>query len=278
MVSKILNKLNLYDEFKDLYSKIRNDFDFDYQKDCKARDYLSQILKKKTHKWKLEHILKSFKNQLVSKQFILIYGCGPSLEESVDRILSKIGNIFFSKFINLTADGSSILLRERNIKIDAIFTDLDGITKNEFKYSDFNVIHAHGDNLEKIKLFEEEILKYKNVIGTTQVEPLENVVNPGGFTDGDRIIYFIRNLIKPFQKIFLIGMDFKNIVGKYSKLDIESDQEGNLTKKKKLRYAVELLEWINTKIINEIYFVNSDIISDKFKYISIEDLLKSINY
>ena len=109
------------------------------------------------------------------------------------------------------------------------------------------------------------------------MEPLENVINPGGFTDGDRILYFIHKLLNPSQTIFLIGMDFKNIVGKYSKLDIKSDQEGTLIKKKKLRYAVELLEWIKTKIVNEFFFINSEIVSDKFKYISIQDFIEMIN-
>ena len=277
MVSKLKNKLNFYNEFKDLYFQIINDFKFDYQEDCKARDYLSGILAKKIHKWKIENIIKSFKNQILSKPVISIYGCGPSLEETVDTILKQKGRNFFDTFINLAANGASVFLRQRNITIDAIFTDLDGITKNEFNYSNFNIIHAHGDNIEKLIYFEKDILEFENVIGTTQVEPLENVINPGGFTDGDRILFFIRKLLNPSQTIFLIGMDFKDIVGKYSKLDIKSDQEGTLIKKKKLRYAIELLEWIKTKIVNEMYFVNSEIVSDKFKYISIYDLIEMIN-
>ena len=277
MVSKLKNKLNFYDEFKDLYFQIINDFKFDYQKDCEARDCLSGILAKKNHKWKIENIIKSFRNRIVSKPVISIYGCGPSLEETVDTILKQKGRNFFDTFINLAANGASVFLRERNITIDGIFTDLDGITKNEFNYSNFNIIHAHGDNIEKLISFEKIILEFENVIGTTQVEPLENVFNPGGFTDGDRILYFIHKLLNPSQTIFLIGMDFKNIVGKYSKLDIKSDQEGTLIKKKKLRYAVELLEWIKTKIVNEMFFINSEIVSDKFKYISIQDLIEMIN-
>jgi len=277
MVSKLENKLNFYDEFKDFYFQIIRDFKFDYQKDCKARDYLSGILAKKNHNWIIENIIKSFKNQIGSKPAISIYGCGPSLKETVDTILRLKGRNFFEKFINLAANGASVFLRERNITIDAIFSDLDGITKNEFNYSNFNIIHAHGDNIEKLISFEKNILEFENVIGTTQVEPIENVVSPGGFTDGDRILYFIHKLLNPSQTIFLIGMDFKNIVGKYSKLDIKSDQEGSLIKKKKLRYAVELLEWIKTKIINEMFFVNSEVVSDKFKYISIKDLLEMIN-
>jgi uncharacterized Rossmann fold enzyme len=277
MVSKLKNKLNFYNEFKDFYFQIIKDFKFDYQKDCRARDYLSEILSKKKLKWKIENIIKSFKTLIVSKPVILIYGCGPSLEETVDTILSQKGTNYFDKFINIAANGASVFLRKRNITIDAIFTDLDGITKNEFFYSKFNIIHAHGDNIEELISFEKDILEFENVIGTTQVEPLENVINPGGFTDGDRILYFIHKLLNPSQMIFLIGMDFKNIVGKYSKLDITNDQEGTLIKKKKLGYAVELIEWIKIKIINKMFFVNSEIVSDKFRYISIKDLIELVN-
>ncbi|MFW9866173.1 MAG: 6-hydroxymethylpterin diphosphokinase MptE-like protein [Candidatus Thorarchaeota archaeon] len=272
------NDLNFYDEFKEWYVQIADCFKFDYQKDCESRDFLQQILSKKSPNWNVGMILESFKKMLASKQLILIYGCGPSLEDTVETLIDLKGIRFFDNFINLTADGASILLRENNIPIDAIFTDLDGITQNEFLYSHFNVVHAHGDNIDKLKLFEEMILNFDNIIGTTQVEPLGNVINPGGFTDGDRIMYFIHTLINPSQKLYLIGMDFKKIIGKYSKLDLERNQEGSLIKQKKLQFGVKLLEWLTSRILNDIYLVNSNKISDKFKYITLDQFLKNHNF
>lgn len=274
MVSTLKNKLNFFEEFKEFYFKIIKDFKFDYQEDCKARNYLSEILIKKKHNWDLENVIKSLNRQLISKTEILIYGCGPSLEETVDAILKRKGRLFFDRFINLAANGASVLLRKKHIKINAIFSDLDGITKREFDYANFNIVHAHGDNINKLIQFEKRILRFQNIIGTTQVEPLENVLNPGGFTDGDRILYFIHKLIKPLQKLYFIGMDFDNIIGKYSKLNIKKNQEGTKSKIKKLQYGIELLEWIKTRIKNEVYVVNSKIFSEKFNYISVSDLLK----
>ncbi|MFW9825719.1 MAG: hypothetical protein ACFFE4_22445, partial [Candidatus Thorarchaeota archaeon] len=60
-------------------------------------------------KWDLDAILTSFHHLLMSKPLIAIYGCGPSLEESVNKILKKKGKSFFDNFINLTADGASVL-------------------------------------------------------------------------------------------------------------------------------------------------------------------------
>ena len=273
MDSNLKDDLNFFREFKDWYFQIINDFNFDYKEDFRAREYLSKILDSKANEWHLDEILFSFQKRIQEKSNIFIYGCGPSLEETVNYIIEKLGIRIFGKIINLAADGAAVFLKEKLIPVDAIFTDLDGITITEFNYPDFLIIHAHGDNLDKIKQFENEIINFHNVIGTTQVEPVSNIISPGGFTDGDRILFFLRSLIKPYQKLFLIGMDFKNIVGKYSKLYIEHNREGSQVKKKKLSLAVELLEWVTPKIKNDIFFINSERISDKFKYITLDEYM-----
>jgi uncharacterized Rossmann fold enzyme len=204
----------------------------------------------------------------------LIYGCGPSLEDTVDILVRDYGEPFFENSINLAADGASIFLRDRGISLEAIFSDLDGITENEFNYAVFLVIHAHGDNLERITYFKEHILNFPNLIATTQVEPIDNIINPGGFTDGDRILYFIRTLLKPRNKIYFIGMDFNDIIGKYSKPFFNEHHQGTSSKIKKLRYAVKLIEWVAEKIKNEIFFLNSKYASKRFKYISVDELEK----
>lgn len=277
MGSKLKDQLYFYTEFKNWYFRIIDDFKFDYQKEYKARDYLAQIFKKKSQKWKLDSVLNLFKERILSKTALLIYGCGPSLESTIDIILKKKGVGFFENFINLSADGASVLLREMGIHIDAIFTDLDGITKNEFHYASFNIVHAHGDNIEKLKFFEDEILKFENIIGTTQIEPVPGLLNPGGFTDGDRILYFLRTLLSPFHSLFLIGMDFGEIIGKYSKLEMKKNQEASPVKQKKLQYAIKLIKWLKNKIQNNIYFVNSEFVIKTFINLSIEEFLNFFN-
>jgi len=273
MVSKLKDRLNFYDNFKFLYFQILDDFKFNFKKDCEARDILDNILSKKDINWNLENILKSIYKKILSKSNIMIYGCGPSLEKTVNIVLQKKGAKFFSNFINFAANGASVFLREKNIPVDFVFTDLDGITEKEFNYANFVVVHAHGDNIQKIRDFEEVILKHKNIIGTTQTEETDNVINPGGFTDGDRILYFLHSLLTQKHKLFLIGMDFETIIGKYSKLEMKKDQKANPIKKKKLRYALKLIEWIQAKIQNDIYYVNSNIKSQKLIYLSIEEFI-----
>ena len=117
-------------------------------------------------------------------------------------------------------------------------------------------------------------MNFKKIIGTTQVEPIKDILNPGGFTDGDRILYFIKSFLKPHHRIFLIGMDFNNIIGRYSKPELSKNQKAPPLKLKKLQYAIKLIDWFRTRIGNEIYFVNSKSESKytkNFKHLSISE-------
>jgi len=270
MKQSLKKQIDSFVEFKQWYIKILQDFNFNYQKDCEAREFLSRILEEKSENWKLEKVLHSFKEIIQKKAYICVFGCGPSLEESVNYILSNLGKNFFNNCINLAADGAARLLTERKIQIDGIFTDLDGVTKRDFNHSKFIIVHAHGDNIINLKHFKSEIINFPNVIGTTQVEPVENLVNSGGFTDGDRIISFISSLLLPKHELYLIGMDFKDIIGKYSKPEIQKNHKASPIKLKKLQYALQIIEWLLNRIQNPVYIINSKITSDNLKNLTLE--------
>lgn len=256
MTCSISDNINFYNNFKDFYYQILKTFKFDYNCDQKARNFLQEMIMKKRD-YNLEEILNSIKVMIHSKEKILIYGCGPSLEDTVKYLLEIDGNHIFNNSINLCADGASRLLREKNIPVDVTFTDLDGISDLDFLYSKFVIVHAHGDNMDKMQKFEEVIINFKNLIGTTQVEPTKYILNPGGFTDGDRILFFLKSFLKPTHNIFLIGMDFDKMVGKYSKIEKLNNFKASRTKRKKLKYAKFLLQWIQNQIQCPIYYVNS---------------------
>jgi uncharacterized Rossmann fold enzyme len=72
---------------------------------------------------------------------------------------------------------------------DIIVTDLDGDVEREIEASEQGslvVVHAHGDNMSKLLRY---VPQLKNIIGSTQAVPLQNVFNFGGFTDGDRAVH-----------------------------------------------------------------------------------------
>jgi len=270
MLLELQNQINYYLEFKDWYNKIIKDFKFNYEKDNDAKEILSNIIKMKSKDWEFLGVLLSFCKTIKKKNPIYIFGSGPSLEDTINHIIDIKGIEFFSRSLNLAADGASRYLKMKQIPIDGIFTDLDGITKNEFDYPSYMIVHAHGDNINRLLAFKEEIIKFNNLIGTTQVKPNNLLLNPGGFTDGDRILFFLRSMLSPTQKLFLIGMDFESIVGKYSKPHLQGNVVGNSTKIKKLTYAFDLLKWISTKIESEIILINSKTKSNFFRNIRLE--------
>jgi uncharacterized Rossmann fold enzyme len=275
LVILIRKRINFYDEFNEWYNTIIKDFNFDSQKDRYARDFLSNLIVEKKN-WNIDTILSSFQWDLSKKELILIYGCGVSLEGTLDTLLENHVNLNKQKIFNIAADGASRLLKEKNVEIGAICSDLDGITPNEFIYPHYIIVHAHGDNIDKLEKFKKEILECKNIIFTCQVEPNDSIINPGGFTDGDRILFFLKSLLSPSHKVFLIGMDFFDKVGKYSKLAYQRDHNASKIKKKKLKYASQLIDWLYDYIEIQIYFVNSKNPAQKYKNLNLQQFLRKL--
>ena len=138
----------------------------------------------------------------------IICGAGPSLKKDLEKI-KKTKNITF-----IAADGATEALLEKNIIPDIIVSDLDGnwdAIKKAYDKGSILVIHAHSDNIDKMKKYLPEI---KRFIGTTQTPAFSKLYNFGGFTDGDRAAYLAEHFnAKP---IGLMGMDFGEIIGEYS--------------------------------------------------------------
>ena len=122
------------------------------------------------------------------------------------------------------------------------------------------IVHAHGDNKGQLDI----VKKFKNKIGTTQSEKFGRLENFGGFTDGDRCVFLAENF--KAKKIILIGMDFGNTIGKYSKHIIKDPS----LKLKKLACGKKLLEWLATKSNSDLYTMSKPI--KGFKKISLTDL------
>ena len=106
------------------------------------------------------------------------------------------------------------------------------------------MLHAHGDNLDKIRKVAPQI--DMRVIGTTQVEPFGKLFNFGGFTDGDRAAFMAHEL--GASRIYLVGMDLG------AKFGIYSGDKDIKRKIVKLSICKELLTWLagdlGAKLIN----------------------------
>ena len=184
-----------------------------------------------------------------SDKFI-VFGAGPSLKEHV-RMLKEDYDL--KDYVLVSADGATTALIEERLVPDIVATDLDGkiddILLANLRGANM-AIHAHGDNIDKIASLTSF---FNNVIGTTQAQPIGNLYNFGGFTDGDRALFLAVAL--GASEITLAGMDFGTRVTKYSRPNLEVDvADADEFKRKKLKYAEMFTDWIRenepVKMIN----------------------------
>ena len=234
------------------YLEILKDFKYNKIADYESAKLLNSIIKRNLSNKELLNLIKG--------KSVFIIGAGPSLSLSIP-ILKKFKNL------KIVADGAAKALVENKIKPDIVVTDLDGdynTLKKVGKTKTILLVHAHGDNKKSLKMAS----NFKNSIGTTQMKSFGKLCNFGGFTDGDRCV-FLANHFKA-KNIILFGMDFGNIIGKYSKTKIVDKQ----IKIKKLKRGKKLLEWLATKSNSNLYTTSLSI--KGFKKIHFRDLDKII--
>ena len=235
--------------WKKRYFSILKELNYSEKKDKESALILDSILKKTDTIEKIKKIIEG--------KTIFVIGSGPSLSIAIPK-LKKL-----EKSIKIAADSSLKPLVDNGIIPDIIVTDLDGnedTIKKISKTKSIFVIHAHGDNIEKLQM----VKKMKNCIGTTQTNPFNKVQNFGGFTDGDRGV-FLASYFNA-KKIILFGMDFGNQIGKFSNTK-KSDRE---TKLKKLEIGRDLLIWLSTITKSELFTTSKPI--EGFRKIPYKDL------
>ena len=214
------------------YREILKDFGYSRTEDKQSCQLLNSLLQKKSPIVEIR--------DLIENKPVFIIGAGPSLPSCIS-ILKK-----YKKITKIVADGATKAMIENGLKPDIVVTDLDGdITslKKAGRTNTIMVVHAHGDNSEKIHF----VKNFRNCIGTTQTKPMGKVKNFGGFTDGDRCV-FLADYFHA-KKIILLGMDFGTKIGKYSKVIVVN----RTTKIAKLRRGKKLLEWLAQKSESELY-------------------------
>ncbi|MEE3490201.1 MAG: 6-hydroxymethylpterin diphosphokinase MptE-like protein [Methanobrevibacter sp.] len=217
------------------YKEILDDFGFSRENDEKSAKLLDEILS--TEGCLTLEDLKGFVD--FSDKFI-VFGAGPSLKEHV-KFLKE--NYDLRDYVLVSADGATTALVEERIAPDIVATDLDG-NLDDILLANFRganvAIHAHGDNMDKIAKLTPF---FTSVLGTTQAQPVGNLYNFGGFTDGDRAMFLAVAL--GAEEITLAGMDFGDIVTRYSRPNIETEiAQADDFKKKKLGYAEKFAQWI----------------------------------
>ncbi|ACS90106.1 MULTISPECIES: 6-hydroxymethylpterin diphosphokinase MptE-like protein [Thermococcus] len=217
-----------WQQWKPFYLQIVSKMGYEIEEDRKAALLLRRLLRENENYILAETIKERIKER------VYVFGAGPSLDKKLKK--GKFSGTL------IASDGSTSALLEQGIIPDIIVTDLDGCFEDIKKANDLGayvVVHAHGDNMDKLEAY---VPKLKNVMGTCQTEPLDIVYNFGGFTDGDRAVFLAEEL--GAREIFLIGFDFGEIVGKWSKPYLKEHSPIWESKKKKFEIAQALLEWL----------------------------------
>lgn len=233
------------------YDVLRARFGYSIVEDQSAAQLLSELLQNRS--LGVDRL-----KELIDGRDVLVVGAGPSLE----RIVREIKGM---RCVIISADGATQVLVENGIRPDLVVTDLDGDHESLLRADGMGaimVVHAHGDNADLIRSL---VPKMKNCIGTTQVKPLHNVYNFGGFTDGDRAVFLASEFNA--KKIVLVGMDFGDKIGRYSKARVRNER----LKIAKMSVGKELLEWLATFSRAELYNASPSSIKG-FKNLTLEEI------
>ena len=207
------------------YQDIRQQFGYSTEKDQNAANILSNMLKKKSLDLKVLQ-------RKIARRHVMVIGAGDSLIQNIKFVKKN------RKFVKIVADGATEALIENHIKPDIVVTDLDGdisFLRKAERVGAIIVVHSHGDNIEELKKI---VPTLRRVIGTTQVMPVENVYNFGGFTDGDRCVFLADEF--GAEEIVLVGMEFGDRIGVHSKRSVDNIQ----LKIHKMKAGKRLLEML----------------------------------
>jgi 2-amino-4-hydroxy-6-hydroxymethyldihydropteridine diphosphokinase len=207
------------------YQNLRQQFGYSTEKDQEAANVLSKLIKRKALDINLVQ-------RKIAGRHVLAIGAGDSLISNIKFIKKN------RKFVKIVADSATRALIENHIKPDIVVTDLDGdalFLRKAERAGAIMVVHSHADNVEELKKY---VPRFRRVIGSTQVMPVEKVYNFGGFTDGDRCVFLADEF--GAKEIVLVGMEFGDRIGEHSKKKVRNIE----LKKEKMKAGKRLLEML----------------------------------
>ena len=103
-------------EWFPFYQQIRNEFGYSTEKDQKAAEMLSQMIKRKALQ------LSKLQKKIEGKQ-VLVIGAGPSLDKNIEFIKKN------KTYTKIASNGVVEILLNKKIKPDIVVSDLDGNPK-----------------------------------------------------------------------------------------------------------------------------------------------------
>ena len=217
-------------EWEPEYRNILGTFGFTRAEDEAAAEELRRLLPTAKHPLLGTLAEDALRRRLQGKDVVLV-GRGPGLLplplpspwlEAGDRAV-------------VSADGATSACLAHGTVPQVIVTDLDGRLPDEVEANlrgALVLVHAHGDNRAAMR----EWVPWfpRAVAGSCAAAPGRGLLNPGGFTDGDRGVFLCEEF--GARSILLVGFDFANP---------REEPEGTLeVKRRKLGVARRLIEQV----------------------------------
>jgi uncharacterized Rossmann fold enzyme len=235
-----------WEDWQDTYRDIVTRLGLNSDDDRRASKLLASLLSDVDSSKLLERL----KQTIVGKT-VVICGAGPSLKR---HMLELRENPEYSDAIYVAVDGAASAFVELNHRCDIVVTDLDGDIdhiRQLIHQGAIGIIHAHGDNMDTVANI---VPKLGSILGSTQVEPRGNVFLWGGFTDGDRACFIVMDYSPSL--VVLAGMDFGDMVGRWSKPDQDHDFPASERKRVKLEIAKQLITELKEKGTTQFVILN----------------------
>jgi 2-amino-4-hydroxy-6-hydroxymethyldihydropteridine diphosphokinase len=212
-----------YTEWAPQYARIRAEFGFPFPREERAADLLASLLPEAARSDPLGRI-----GARIAGRDAIVLGLAP---DSGPPPLWRLPPTTPAPVL-IAADGATATCLEAGLVPSVIVTDLDGpvpalITAN--RRGALVVIHAHGDNLGPL---EEWVPQFPGELaGSWAGPPRPDLIDVGGFTDGDRAAYLAAHV--GASRVLLWGFDFERVN--------EREPNGATRKLAKLRWARTLL-------------------------------------
>ena len=163
-----------YQDWRPAYEAILADLGYEEASDERSRDLLAELLAD-------ERPLGLDAVQLSGT--VAVCGAAPDLAADLDVARTADAVV--------AASTAADVLRDAGVAVDCMVTDLDKNpdTARELTAAGTPVaVHAHGDNADAVRELVPSF-DFGAVLPTTQAAPKPPVLNPGGFTDGDRAAF-----------------------------------------------------------------------------------------
>ena len=193
----------------EVQNRVRKDFAWSEKDDLESATSLESEFSKPSpfgiQKWDNSNFFTNImllKDKLIQTEKVLFVGAAATAQE--------VSNAISQDCVVLAADGAVGAVQDFS-KLGAIVSDFDGEEHLDHAASLGHLIigHAHGDNLSLWRQKLQTWSKFENppeLILTHQTNSeFDFIVNPGGFTDGDRALAFVLSLGISKQKLEFIG-------------------------------------------------------------------------